>query len=124
MSAPAPHARLSRAQQAILLNLPAYLEQVRGHESQARNARVHGIPLKWLRGHGQGRTAGDSAAFSRAVRRLEARGLVLRSNSTTGCPPPGQKYGEVRRSATDPVPKRTDHLILTGAGEEVAKGLT
>ncbi len=85
--------------------------------------RAQGVPVKWIRPKGVSRV--DSASFSRAIRRLEARGLVIRTNYVSGCPA-GENFreGQVRLKMEEPAPKRTNSIILTPTGEEIAKRLT
>jgi DNA-binding MarR family transcriptional regulator len=64
-------------------------------------------------------TTADSAAFSRLVRRLEARGLVLRNNARNGVAS-GPSQGRARRSLEEPI-ARADHLLLTEMGRLVAE---
>jgi hypothetical protein len=110
--------KLSRLQKQILLNM---LQLIRQHEKDggdfAEIVRYRRVPLLCLRGEDAPKPRADSAAFSRAVRRLEARGLVLRINRTRGDP----ATGRIRRSALEPAPRRSDCLVLTKTGEEVAE---
>jgi hypothetical protein len=80
-------AKLSRPQREALLALLAYTERC---GRSALNTTVAGrvaAPLQVLR-PGGGRTNAQSASFSRALRRLEARGLISRGNlSPFGDPP-------------------------------------
>jgi hypothetical protein len=121
----ASHAKLSADQRRLLANLLRYYRHVEAHGSDRDRIylRLHGVPMSWLRPRGgshPSRTRADTAAFSRAVRRLEARGLVLRVNSTTG-QTAGPRAGKVRRSADEPFTGRTDHILLTDAGRQAAE---
>jgi hypothetical protein len=113
-------AKLSRLQKGILL---ALLQVIRRHEKRAEefleNARYRRVPVSVLRSSDAPKSRADSAAYSRAVRRLEARGLVLRINQTRGDP----ETGLIRGSAREPAPARSDSLVLTTSGEEAAKEL-
>jgi hypothetical protein len=79
-------AKLSALQRSILANLLRYTAHVeqQGSEHACKLLTVTGVSLRWLRGRGNDRTRADSAAFSHALLRLEQRGLVIRSNVSTG----------------------------------------
>jgi hypothetical protein len=113
--------KLSQLQKRVLRDLLAWVEHARGRENVA-SADMH-APVVWLRGRGS-KARADSAAFSRAVVRLERRGLLVRSSHTEGIPQPHPRAGKVRMALDEPAPRRATHLILTPAGEEVAKRLT
>lgn len=106
--------KLSWLQKDILCVLLAHLG--------GRPQPLGGVRVKAIRERGL--TPADRAAFSRAIARLERRGLVIRSNSTSGLPAGHPRAGRVRVRIEEPAPRRTDHLILTPAGEEMAKRLT
>jgi hypothetical protein len=113
-------AKLSEDQRRILADLLAYYRRYEKPDGNgAKLVRIWGVPLKWLRGTKQYRTAADSAAFSRSIRRLEARGLVLRNNSNTGVLS-GPSQRRARRSIEEPI-ARADHLLLTDMGRQVAE---
>jgi hypothetical protein len=78
--------------------------------------------MKWLR-QGADKTPAACAAFSRALRRLEGRGLIVRTNVTRGMPS-GHRKRCIRLLASEPHATRTDHVLLTEAGRETAKRLT
>jgi hypothetical protein len=90
-----------------------------------------GIRVKDIRDD-EPKTAADRAAFSRSLRRLEQRGLIVRMNISSGMPEDDPRVAEIRvnerRSirlrVDDPMVRRTDHIILTAAGVGVAKRLT
>lgn len=65
-------------------------------------------------------TRATQAARSRALARLEARGLILRQNEVSGSP----TRAMARRSAAEAPPLRTTHVLLLPAGIEVAERLT
>ena len=112
--------KLSGDQRRILTELLSYYrrrEEAGGNG--AAQVRIWGVPLKWLQGTKQYCTAADSAAFSRSIRRLEARGLVLRNNSQSGVLS-GPSRGRTRRSIDEPI-ARADHLLLTDMGRQVAE---
>ncbi len=75
------------------------------------------ISIKALRGPGP-KSAADSAAFSRAVRRLARRGLVIPCNLNHGVRS-GPNTGKVRIDATDKNTRAT-HLLLTPLGRAIA----
>ena len=99
------------------------LQFIRHHEKQSQDfpeiVRYRRVPIRMLRTKGEPKSRADSAAYSRAVRRLEARGLVLRINRSRGDP----ATGRIRRSALEPAPERSDCLVLTKCGEGVANRL-
>jgi hypothetical protein len=112
--------KLSGGQRRILADLLVYYrnrEEAGGNS--AAQVRIWGVPLKWLRGTKRDRTAADSAAFSRSIRRLEARGLMLRNNSANGVLS-GPSRCRARRSIDEPI-ARADHLLLTDMGRQVAE---
>lgn len=85
---------------------------------------IHGMPWRPGRvhtGYNWGWSPSDRATTSRALARLEKRGLVVRTNVTTGCGPEGIARTDTTQA---PPPKRTDHVILTPLGRQVAEGLT
>ena len=105
----APAARLSGLQRAILL----YLAQ----ERIAGRTMAQWQPSRWYPTW----SPSNRAVFSRALHRLEARGLILRQNQRAAVPGSWTGY---RRSVTDPFMKRTTTIELTPIGREVAERLT
>lgn len=112
--------KLSWQQKRILKYLVEYMEWIDeyGTEFGRGEARNWGVPWKpgkwnetWENTH--------AASYSRALRRLEKRGLVLRNNDISGRP----DTGEARRSMDDPH-NRTVRVLITDAGWEVGKRLT
>jgi hypothetical protein len=79
------------------------------------------VPMKWLR-RGASKTKSESAAYSRALRELENRGLLIRSNLRSGMHR-GPRAGQIRVSMDEPAPARSDHVILTSAGEAAMAAL-
>ena len=76
----------------------------------------------WLHDRIHWRSSGSAAAIaarSRALRRLEQRGLVLRVNCSTGVP----GTGFVRKIISE-LHNRTTHVEVLPAGVELAKRLT
>ncbi len=111
------HKKLSRLQKEILRRLLANAERERRHPRPGELKNC--FPLKDI--FQPGRTPAEAAAVSRSLLRLERRGLVVRTEFAN----PGRgRGGGIRGRADDPPPARTTHLILTPAGEEVAKRLT
>lgn len=100
--------RLSKFQRDLLLW--AY----RNRPTDPANV-LWGARLKWPRGI----SPSKRASVSRALRRLEQRGLILRQNTTTGNP----ETGLARKSADEPH-SRTNCVALTPAGLELAGRLT
>jgi hypothetical protein len=115
----APVAKLSRFQQAVL----KWLLDAREAGVSDRFFGVRWSPGRDHRKAGQAWTAADRASWSRAVRRLELRGLVVRTNQSSGVPGDGPHKGQYRRVASEPH-NRTTHLRLTALGIEAAKRLT
>lgn len=72
-------------------------------------------PGKW----GLTDSPSSRAAYSRTLKRLEVKGLVLRQNQTSGSP----VTQEARRSSAEPH-NRTTHVLLTELGVQVSKWLT
>ena len=109
MSAPEP-STLSHEQRAVLEwlfdNIPV---------STCPPWGVRWRPGKW----GVTNDPSRRAAYSRMLKRLEARGLILRQNQVSGNP----LNGEVRTSGTEPH-NRTTHVFLTDLGVQVASRLT
>jgi hypothetical protein len=115
--------RLSPIQQAVLrqaLDYLRYLES-QGNEVALLLAARDGVPLSWLRGYGNGRSSSDRAAFSRALKQLERRGFIIRTNVSCGIPS-GPQAGQIRHSVHAPH-RRTDQIILTYAGRAEAERL-
>lgn len=108
---------LSRLQRELLARLLVYDDRARAGTPQFG---YWGVPVKWLRREGD-RTRSGSAAFSRALARLEARGLALRSSQNSGVPS-GPRKGYIRTSPDEPAPRRADLVVLTDAGREAAGG--
>ena len=96
-------AKLSRVQKAILARL--YDRQVDGSPWSRFN--------KWGSPWGTEATRSEAAARSRALKRLEERGLVLRQNYVSG---------RVRRTRLEPH-SRTTHVQLTPAGVKLVERL-
>jgi len=119
-------AKLSKLQRSILHDLAFYEREIeRIAPTSLPTVQRFGVPLRWLRPrkHEQHRTRADSAAFSRAILRLEWRGLVIRSNAVSGMPHSAanpEREGVIRQKADEPHERRTDHIILTLAGRKAA----
>ncbi len=111
-------AKLSALQKDILRCLLVHVRWMDGNGGRA----LWGVSVKGLREKGVSRS--DSAAFSRAVRRLEARGLLVRTSCASGLPAEHERHGYIRLKREEPAPRRADHIILTPEGEEAAKRLT
>ncbi len=114
-------------QKNVLRKVLHYIQHVEEHGNEYAKAclrgRTSGVPIRWLRGYGHDRRRSDSAAFSRALNRLEQRGLIVRTNTVTGLPPGHPRAGYVRQAAEEPH-KRTNAIILTDAGREEAEYLS
>lgn len=117
--------KLSRLQERILAALLCLCRQVeeRGNDFAKTDLAVWGVPLQWLRGKRQvgvsDYTPADSAAFSRALVRLEQRDFILRSNQMSGVPS-GPGAGRARTSKEQPH-GRTTHVRLLDAGRKMAE---
>jgi DNA-binding MarR family transcriptional regulator len=105
-----PAFKLSKVQRDLLAFL--YAEHVAGGAGPGYDGCIH-----W-------RTEGTDcqrATLSRALRRLERRGLLLRLNFFSGM---GERHGfGVRQSKNDPH-NRTTHIKLLPLGVEIGKRLT
>ncbi len=75
---------------------------------------IRWMPGKW----GLTSTPSSRAAYSRSLKRLEERGLVLRQNQVSGNP-----YTQMARASKDEPHNRTTHVQLTQLGEELAATL-
>jgi len=110
-----PGSGLSRLQKHILVTLLA------NYQAVERNG--NGYALQDLSGWGiRCRTEGtraQQASISRALRRLEQRGLILRQNQASRSP----GNGGLRHTAEDPHDRRT-HILLLPVGREIAERLT
>jgi hypothetical protein len=82
---------------------------------RARADRGQGASIKHLRGDSP-KTTSNRATFSRMLRSLEMRRLIVRTNWQTGIP--GQ--GIIRTELSEPKVARTSHVILTRLGKDVA----
>ena len=114
-----PTSKLSKLQKKILRRLVRYIKR-----RKAKGLKESGpgfprglffVPMRWLRAYAD-KTKSESAAFSRALRGLERRGLVIRSNVTSGIHR-GPRRGAIRVLRKEPAPVRSDHVILTPEGE-------
>ena len=134
---PAAAAKLSALQRRILLAVyHAELRDTRGYHT------ARGIPLREIgrhpgwRGHCRRRPRAESAAFSRALKRLEDRGLLRRRNCVNGDRSEGPlspEQAEKNRRlgwkdcvpGPQPVPEnhKTTGIQLTEAGRQVARWL-
>jgi hypothetical protein len=63
------------------------------------------------------------AVPAKSFARLERRGLIVRTNQTSGMRT-GPNRRRIRTSLEEPFAGCTDHVILTDLGAETAKGLT
>ena len=123
--------KLSEQQKDILASILALYERIEasGNDFAARQLEIWGVPwrTKWLYCD---LTRSDHAAISRALSRLERRGLVIRQNSCTGTPGLPEVYNrsiggmmprDCRLSPEEPAPKRSDHVMLTLTGRQIAE---
>ena len=121
---PAGTSKLSDLQRSLLANLLAWERWARTLPDGLGRllALRDGAPVTWLRGRPQRgihtHSRANSAVFSRALLRLEQRGLLVRTNVRSGMP----DSGKVRRSSGLPH-GRTDHVFLTDEGHRVAEAL-
>ncbi len=89
--------------------------QERGLHDQTKIWGVHWKPKKWM----PQMSRSDSVNLSRAIARLESRGLLIRQNQHIGTP-------DAHRARTTPQsvpPVRCSHILLTESGFEVARAL-
>jgi hypothetical protein len=103
--------RLSPYQEGVLVWL---LDHYRRIEATGKTVDVWGIDIG-RRPPGTSRS--ESAADSRALRRLEDRGLIERRNFASG-----DRYGG--RVDRKPHQHRTTHITLTATGRDLAERLT
>jgi len=96
-----PSSKLSLAQKALLLDLLHYY----------RTWKSDQVPVRRLRGSVRGWTGAESASFSRTLRRLEQRGLIVRTNQSTGIRTDPLLSGRIRTSAGQPFDNRTDRQV-------------
>lgn len=79
----------------------------------------------WVIGKGweTGQTKSEKVTYSKALARLEKRGLIIRQNGMGG----GKKYpnnnGMSRRSVSEPYGGKTTNVVLTESGLHVATQL-
>lgn len=110
--------KMSWSQRSILcwiLEVTEWREQ-NGNDHNKRRLEFWGV--HWQPSRGQQRwTRSDSAAVSRSLRRLEARGLVIRDNAISGSP----SADGSRKSLDELPPKRACNVKLTELGRVVAK---
>jgi hypothetical protein len=111
---------LSMFQESLLRCLLARENYILEHGNSfwKNEIKVWGIPWKVREIFGKW-TPSLAASASRALRRLENRGLVLRQNGWGGCP----DTGETRKDKTD-AHDRTTQVLLTEEGREFAERLT
>lgn len=117
---------LSKQQQDILLDLLRETNRQihRSGKPSAWGVWWYNRIPQWLRqGYGpKSQTAAYRASLSRALKRLEERGLVVRQNCIHGFP--GHPEGRAGRvSKVDPAPKRTTNVVLTAEGRAIAERL-
>ncbi len=111
--------KLSALQKHVLRHL--YQCRIKQAEYESRPGYLAGCKhlntfgSKWRAGG----TPAQRASLSRALARLEARGLLLRQNSYTG-----SEDGGCRTDKSQTPPKRTVEVLLTPLGVAVAKRLT
>jgi hypothetical protein len=99
--------RLSRQQRGILVALLPYVAAAEERGISRGTFPWHRcVPLKWLR-QGADKTPAACAAFSRALRRLEGRGLIVRTNATSGMSS-AQGNRTMRLLASEPHATRTE----------------
>jgi hypothetical protein len=102
--------KLSKVQRDLLAWL--YAEHIAGGDGPGYGGCVH-----W---HTDG-TDSERATLSRALRRLELRGLLLRLNFASGM---GEQYDLAMRQSKDDPHNRTTHIRLLPMGIEIGKRLT
>lgn len=100
--------KLSKQQKEILMSVYADSLVFR------HNPRSPGISWRTLEA-----SRSRQSSVSRSLRRLEERGLLVRTNHWSGIP----GSGRIRTRLDEPAPVRTDHVILTEEGTDVAEQL-
>lgn len=118
---PSRPAELSDLQASILLFALSLYERVEvgGNPHAKGQLEVWGIRWQPAKQHSLSRVA--TAAVSRAVARLERRGLVIRNNQLSE--PSRDGLGYSRQTLDRPPPRRSTHLILTAQGRLIAEQL-
>ncbi len=114
-----PSKRLSKLQLYILdrlLHSYRHIEAT-GDEQLIQSVYNTGIRLEEILGAGQP-TRSQSASDSRALKRLEQRGLILRNSIVSGTP---SREGRLRGSVQELPPRRTDAIILLPPGRSIAE---
>lgn len=110
--------KLSKLQTWILFYLWERTSWVEKTGNDFANRMLEIGAVRWHPGRFHAKwTAADRANVSRALQRLEARGLVIRNNDRTG-------IGPARTSREQPAPSRATCVKLTPAGRTIAKRLT
>jgi hypothetical protein len=116
---------LSADQQDLLCDLLEWYQHVeaKGNEFAKTDLSLRGLSIPWLRGTLKDWSRSESASFSRSLRRLEQRGLILRINVNQGIPEGHPQAGRIRTSIDQPC-TRADHVLLTPLGRQVAGQLS
>ena len=118
---------LSELQERLLVRIYSATVQVEssGNEFPQREAEYWGVPWRMIRSCKPSRTL--SAAVSRALCRLEKRGLIQRRNRGRGDKHQPDIYEGLdgRMHKREPVPEfnRLDHIRLTPEGREAVIAL-
>jgi DNA-binding MarR family transcriptional regulator len=117
---------LSDMQKDVLLEVHRRIRRDEESDSAFMKAMLYrlnagGVSIFQLRGMGRRRSRSNSAAFSRALKRLEQRGLIVRLST-----PKGRTVGHVTRFSrmAEKDCGRTDIIVLTDAGRAEAERLS
>ena len=109
--------KLSRLQKGLLCWLLSETERIESGGSGYERLTLLGWGVLWYPSKGGDEwSATDRAVTSRCLRRLEKRGLIIRTNHISG-------HG-VQYIGGFTAPKRTTSIMLTPKGKETAKRLT
>ena len=105
---------LSDLQRDILVDTYDRIERFKGRDDVHHRVYSDAWGLRWDFARPLSDNANWRASVSRALRRLELRGLLKRRNDVSG--------GVDSEGAA--IPHRTTHVMLTAAGVELAQRLT
>ena len=105
---------LSDLQRDILVDTYDRIERFKGRDDVHHRVYSDAWGLRWVFARPLSDNANRRASVSRALRRLELRGLLKRRNDVSG--------GVDSKGAA--IANRTTHVMLTAAGVELAQRLT
>lgn len=114
-----PISGLSKLQREILRCLLANYRHVEEHGNDYCRLDLQRVGIRLLQFRPQYTSPSERAAFSRSLKRMEERGLILRTNHMSGVPGCGRI-----RTRREERHGRTDHVAFTAEGRELAERLT